>query len=61
MTGSVGVVDAQQEYLRDSRTNLGSAINGKVVGLFDNYNTWGTGMLSWSLTACLRMNSIITI
>ncbi len=43
MTGSVGVVDAQREYLRDSRTNLGSALSGKVVGLFDTYNTWGTG------------------
>jgi TonB-linked SusC/RagA family outer membrane protein len=43
MTGSVSVVDAQREYLRDSRTNLGSALNGKVAGLFDNYNTWGTG------------------
>jgi TonB-dependent SusC/RagA subfamily outer membrane receptor len=43
MTGSVSVVDAQREYLRDSRTNLGSALNGKVAGLFDNYNIWGTG------------------
>lgn len=43
MTGSVSVVDAQKEYLRDSRINLASALRGKVVGLFDNYNTWGTG------------------
>ncbi|MCP4313725.1 MAG: TonB-dependent receptor plug domain-containing protein, partial [Bacteroidetes bacterium] len=43
MTGSVSVVDAQKEYQRDSRTNIGSALNGKVVGLFDTYNTWGTG------------------
>jgi len=43
MTGSVSVVDAQKEYLKDSRTTLGSAINGKVVGVFDSYNTWGTG------------------
>ncbi len=43
MTGSVSVVDAQKEYLRDSRTHIGSALNGKVVGLFDVYNTWGTG------------------
>ena len=43
ITGSVSVVDAQREFIRDSRTNIGSAINGKVVGLFDNFNTWGTG------------------
>ncbi|MEX0983031.1 MAG: hypothetical protein WDZ47_13190 [Bacteroidales bacterium] len=43
LTGSVDVIDAQKEFLRDSRTDLGAAINGKVVGLFDTYNTWGTG------------------
>lgn len=43
LTGSVEVVDAQKEFLRDSRTDIASAINGKVVGLFDTYNTWGTG------------------
>jgi len=43
LTGSVSVVDAQKEYQRDSRTHIGSALNGKVVGLFDTYNTWGTG------------------
>ncbi|MEX0988057.1 MAG: SusC/RagA family TonB-linked outer membrane protein [Bacteroidales bacterium] len=43
LTGSVAVVDAQREFLRDSRTDIGSAINGKVIGLFDTYNTWGTG------------------
>ena len=43
VTGSVSVVDAQKEFIRDSRTNIGSAINGKVIGLFDTYNTWGTG------------------
>ena len=43
MTGSVSVVDAQNEYQRDSRTNIGSALDGKVAGLFDTYNTWGTG------------------
>ncbi len=43
MTGSVGVVDAQKEFIRDSRTHIGSALSGKVVGLFDTYNTWGTG------------------
>jgi TonB-linked SusC/RagA family outer membrane protein len=43
ITGSVSVVDAQQEFIRDSRSNLWTALNGKVVGLFRNNNTWGTG------------------
>jgi len=43
ITGSVAEIDAQKEFIRDSRTNIGSALNGKVVGVFDNYNTWGTG------------------
>ena len=43
ITGSVSVVDAQQEFIIDSRTDIGSALNGKVVGLFDTFNTWGTG------------------
>jgi TonB-linked SusC/RagA family outer membrane protein len=43
LTGSFDVVDAQKEFSRDSRIDIGAAINGKVVGLFDTYNTWGTG------------------
>ena len=43
ITGSVDVVDAQKEFIRDSRIGIGSALNGKAVGLFDTYNTWGTG------------------
>ena len=43
ITGSVNYIDAESEFTRDSRLDLGSAINGKVPGVFDAYNTWGTG------------------
>jgi TonB-linked SusC/RagA family outer membrane protein len=42
-TGSVYSIDAESELLRDARTDVGSAINGKVPGVFDSYNLWGTG------------------
>lgn len=43
LTGSVNSIDVEAEFLRDSRLSIGSAINGKVPGVFGNYNTWGTG------------------
>ncbi|MDX2431841.1 MAG: SusC/RagA family TonB-linked outer membrane protein [Bacteroides sp.] len=43
LSGSVNNIDAEAEFARDSRSDIGSAINGKVPGVFDNYNTWGTG------------------
>ena len=43
LTGSVNYIDAESEFDRDSRLTIGSAINGKVPGVFGNYNTWGTG------------------
>ncbi|MCK4921471.1 MAG: hypothetical protein KAS71_10525, partial [Bacteroidales bacterium] len=42
-TGSINFIDAESEMMRDSRSNIGSAINGKVSGVFDSYNIWGTG------------------
>ncbi len=43
LTGSVNYIDAESEFTRDSRQSIGSAINGKVPGVFGNFNTWGTG------------------
>ncbi|MCK5461881.1 MAG: TonB-dependent receptor plug domain-containing protein, partial [Bacteroidales bacterium] len=43
LTGSVNYIDTESEFARDSRLSIGSAINGKVPGVFGNYNTWGTG------------------
>ena len=43
LSGSTAYIDAESEFERDSRQNLGSAISGKVPGVFDSYNTWGTG------------------
>lgn len=43
ITGSADFIDAESEFRRDSRRDLGSAINGKVPGVFGAYNTWGTG------------------
>jgi len=42
-TGSINYIDPESELLRDTRTDLGSAINGKVPGVFDSYNLWGIG------------------
>jgi len=42
-TGSTYFIDVESELMRDSRTDLGSVLNGKVPGVFDAYNTWGTG------------------
>ncbi|MFC2116386.1 SusC/RagA family TonB-linked outer membrane protein [Bacteroidota bacterium] len=42
-TGSINYIDAESELMRDSRLGIGSAINGKVPGVFDSYNIWGTG------------------
>ena len=43
LTGSVHYIDAEFEFQRDSRSDIGSAINGKIPGVFDAFNTWGTG------------------
>ncbi len=42
-TGSVIAIDVQEELKRDQNGSIGAMINGKVPGLFGNYNTWGTG------------------
>lgn len=42
-TGSVYSIYPESELLRDARPDLGSAINGKIPGVFDSYNLWGTG------------------
>jgi TonB-linked SusC/RagA family outer membrane protein len=43
MTGSVITIDVQEELKRDQNSSIGEILNGKVPGLFGNYNTWGTG------------------
>lgn len=43
MTGSHSIIDVETGFLIDSRRGIGDAINGKVLGVFDSYNTWGTG------------------
>ncbi len=42
-TGSIYYIDVESELEKDSRTDLGSLLNGKIPGVFDTYNTWGTG------------------
>jgi TonB-linked SusC/RagA family outer membrane protein len=42
-TGSLITIDVQEELKRDQSSSIGQIINGKVPGLFNNYNTWGTG------------------
>lgn len=42
-TGSTYYIDVESEMEKDSRTDLGSLLNGKIPGVFDTYNTWGTG------------------
>ena len=36
-------IDVQEELKRDQNSTIGEILNGKVPGLFGNYNTWGTG------------------
>jgi len=43
ITGSVITIDVQEELKRNQNQTLGEILNGKVPGLFGNYNTWGTG------------------
>jgi len=43
LSGSANYIDAESEFLRDSRRGIGAAIDGKVAGVFGAYNTWGTG------------------
>ena len=43
VTGSVEYIDVQKELQRDQGIGIGSAINGKIPGVFGNVNTWGTG------------------
>ncbi len=42
-TGSVIVIDVEKELKQDQNTTIGEILNGKVPGIFGNYNTWGTG------------------
>lgn len=42
-TGSVIIIDVQEELKRDQSSTIGEIIYGKAPGLFYNYNTWGTG------------------
>ncbi len=42
-TGSVITIDVQEELKRDQNSSFGEILNGKVPGLFGNYNTWGSG------------------
>ena len=43
ITGSVEYIDVQKELQRDQGIGIGSAIAGKIPGVFGNINTWGTG------------------
>src|SRR3546814_2643850 len=43
MPGSVIRIDVENELMRDQRTGIGSAIAGKVPGVLDAFNTWGSG------------------
>jgi len=43
MSGSVININVEDELKRDQNTTIGEILNGKVPGLFGNYNTWGTG------------------
>jgi TonB-linked SusC/RagA family outer membrane protein len=43
LTGSANYIDTESELARDTRLTIGSAINGKVPGVFGNYNIWATG------------------
>ena len=42
-TGSVIIIDVQEELKRDQNSTIGEILNGKVPGLFGPYNSWGTG------------------
>lgn len=42
-TGSVEYIDVQKELERDQGTSIGDALAGKVPGMHDAINTWGTG------------------
>ncbi|MEC3881067.1 SusC/RagA family TonB-linked outer membrane protein [Parapedobacter sp. 10938] len=42
-TGSVAYIDAEASLASDSRPGLANAIIGKVSGVFDAFNLWGTG------------------
>src|SRR5690606_24549022 len=42
-TGSISYIDAEAGLRSDSRPGIGSAIVGKVAGVFDAFNLWGTG------------------
>nr|MBD3620800.1 TonB-dependent receptor plug domain-containing protein [Sunxiuqinia sp.] len=42
-TGSVIIIDVQEELKKDQSSSIGEIINGKVPGVIGNYNTWGTG------------------
>lgn len=41
--GDISTIDAANEYRRDSRSNISSALNGKVVGSFGGMNINGLG------------------
>lgn len=43
VTGSVEYIDVQKELQRDQGIGFGSAIAGKIPGVYGNVNTWGTG------------------
>jgi len=43
MSGSVIIIDVEDELKRDQNITIGEILNGKVPGIFGNYNTWGTG------------------
>jgi TonB-linked SusC/RagA family outer membrane protein len=43
VVGDISVIDVQKEYLRDSRGNIASAINGKVSGSLGGMNINGLG------------------
>jgi TonB-linked SusC/RagA family outer membrane protein len=43
VVGDISVIDATNEYWRDSRSNIASAINGKVLGSLGGMNINGLG------------------
>jgi len=43
VVGNISVIDAQQEYQRDSRTDITSAIQGKISGSLGGMNINGLG------------------
>jgi len=55
-TGSITIIDVQEELKRDQSLTIGGILNGKVPGLIGATNTWGTGNAT-VLVDGIRQNS----